>query len=293
MAARKKLGEILLEMGAIDPLQLQSALGYQQQWGVPLGKAVVDKHFCSSDDVLRALSLQTGLPVARLDGETLDSRLASVVPLRTAERMRVVPLRLEGKRKEVLVIAIGAPADLATLDAVQSVSGKQRIVAHVAHDEEIERAIGRMYYGKLPEKQPRPAVEPLVKAAVVDETEFELEAAEEPKAPPRPPRPVLLYGWHEASVKALKLLLERANLPAEALGEESLDAVTPEDILITTTLALQTALPSNHRVRARLIICGVRDDVDVPGAKALGARVYLRPPFTTEQLQGAVQRCLS
>ena len=279
-------------MGAIDPLQLQSALGYQQQWGVPLGKAVVDKHFCSEDDVLRALSLQTGLPVVRLDGETLDSRLASVVPLRTAERMRVVPLRLEGKRKEVVVIAIAAPADLATLDAVQAVSGKQRIVAHVAHDEEIERAIGRMYYGKLPEKPPAPAMEPLVKAAVVNEAEFELPVEEEPQPPKKPARPVLLYGWHEASVKALKLLLERGGLQAQALPEESLDEVTPEDILVTTTLALESALPSNHRVRARLIICGVREDVDVPGAKALGARVYLRPPFTTEQLQGAVQRCL-
>lgn len=289
--ARRKLGEILQEMGAIDPLQLQSALGHHRQWGVPLGQAVVEKNFCSKDDVLRALSIQTGFPVARLDGEPLDSRLASVLPVRTAEKLKVVPLRMEGKRKEILVIALAAPADLETLDAVQSVSGKQRIVAHVAHDDEIERAIGRLYYGKTDPKPAGPPVETLSRHVGIA-NESEIEFGDEPAAPPPPPaRPVRLYGWHEAAARALRALIDRAGIQTELIADESLDVLTQDDILIATTLGLQSALAPGHRVVAKLIICGVREDADVADAKAMGARVYLRPPFTTEQLQAAIQRC--
>src|SRR5437588_1196989 len=99
-------------MGAIDPMQLQAALGHQKQWGLPLGQAVVEKRFCSADDVLRALQVQTGHPVIRLDGLKLDPAMAQVLPHKSAEKLRVVPLRLDGKRSEVLVIAVAAPGGL-------------------------------------------------------------------------------------------------------------------------------------------------------------------------------------
>ncbi|MBX5482094.1 MAG: hypothetical protein IRZ16_09700 [Myxococcaceae bacterium] len=287
---KKKLGEILLEMGAIDPLQLQSALGYHQQWGVPLGQAVVEKKFCSPDDVLRALSLQSGHPVLRLDGLPLDPRLASVVPVRTAEKLRAVPLRLEGKRKEVLVVAVAAPGGLETLDALQAVSGKQRLVVHIAHDAEIERAIGKLYYGREPEKPAPPPVVPLSKVGIQNEVEIEFSPVDE--VPVKPSRPVLLFGWHEASMRALKTMIERAGIQASPISEDELLQLTAEDVLIASTLGLHTALPAGVRPSAKLIICGVREDLDVQDARALGARIYLRPPFSTEQLEGAVRRCV-
>ena len=289
MPPKKKLGEILIEMGAIDPMQLQSAMGYHQQWGVPLGKAVVEKNFCSADDVLRALSLQTGHPVIRLDGQPLDARLASVVPVRSAEKLRAVPLRLDGKRKEVLVVAVAAPGGLETLDALQSVSGKQRLVVHLAHDEEIERAIGKMYYGREPTKAP-PPVQPLSKVEIQNEQEIELPPVD--AGPVQTRKPVRLFGWHDASMRALQTMIERAGIKATPVSEDELLELTIDDVLIASTLGLHTVLPAGVRPLAKLIICGVRDDLDVQDAKQLGAKVYLRPPFSTEQLEGAVRRCL-
>lgn len=290
MPQKKKLGEILMEMGAIDELQLQSALGHHQQWGVPLGKAVVEKKFCSADDVLRALSIQTGHPVLRLDGQPLDPRLASIIPVRTAERLRVVPLRLEGKRKEILVIALAAPGGLETLDAVLSVSGKQRIVSHLAHDEEIDRAIGKLYYGREPAKPVPPPTEPIARhVGIQREQELELSAADE--EPPAPPRPVRMFGWHDASMRALQAMIERGGVKARPLPDEELPTLRPDDIVVASTMGLQAALPAGAKLRARLIICGVKDDLDVADARALGALIYLRPPFSTEQLQGAIRRC--
>ncbi len=285
--SKKKLGEILLEMGAIDPLQLQSALGYQQQWGVPLGKAVVHNKFCSEDDVLRALSIQTGLPVIRLDGMEFDPTLAHVVPVRSAERFRAVPIRLEGKRKEILVVAVGAPGGLETTDNLLSVSGKQRLAVHLAHDEEIERAIGKLYYGRVPEKPVGLAVDALeMPVGIANEEVIEFD----PTPVAAQLRPVRIFGWHEASMRALKAMIERGGIQAIPLEDDALSTLQPEDVLVASTLGLHAALPAGARVPSKLIICGVKGDVDVTDAKTIGARIYLRPPFSTEQLCNAIRR---
>ncbi|MBZ4419069.1 hypothetical protein [Myxococcus sp. RHSTA-1-4] len=154
---KKRLGDILLEQGAIDALQLHSALAYQRKWGVPLGQVVVDQRFCTAEQVLEALATQVGMQTVDLDAQAPDANLTYLIPEKVAEAHRVVPLRLESKspRDSVLVVAIAAPASLASLDAVMSVSGKSRVVAKLATDAAIRRAIGRMYRGETGEAAPR------------------------------------------------------------------------------------------------------------------------------------------
>lgn len=294
---KKKLGEILIEMGALDPLQLQVALAFQQQWGVRLGRAVVEKGFCARDDVTRALATQAGHPMIRLDGVPLDPELAKLVPAKTAEMYRVVPLRVEGRRREVLALAIAAPAPLASVDAVLTVARKQRALVQIAHDEEIESAIGRLYHGKA---EVAPAIEPLARAVgILNENVVELEDTQaalpelDRPAPPPPPvqaRPVALFGWHEASMRALQIMISRGGEQAAAIPDEHLGHLRPDDVLLASTLGLQAVLAPGQRLPARLIICGITGGSDVQDAKALGARLYLRPPFSTEQLVEAVRQ---
>ncbi|WP_426756088.1 hypothetical protein [Myxococcus sp. Y35] len=154
---RKRLGDILLERGVVDALQLHSALAYQRKWGVPLGQVVVDQRFSTAQQVLEALAFQAGMETVDLESQPPDASLAWLIPERVAEAHRVVPLKLEGQgaRDSVLVVAIAAPASLASLDAVKSVSGKPRVVAKLAMDASIQRAIGRMYRGETGEAPPR------------------------------------------------------------------------------------------------------------------------------------------
>lgn len=147
MQTKKRLGEILVELGVLDGLQLQSALAYQRKWGVPLGQVVVDLRFCTAKQVLEALANQTGVPAMDLDGQRMKAALADLVPRRLAELHRVVPLWLEGPRDMVLVVAIAAPASLQSLDAVRSVARKARVVPWLATDAAIGRAIERLYQG--------------------------------------------------------------------------------------------------------------------------------------------------
>ncbi|WP_224240552.1 GspE/PulE/PilB domain-containing protein [Hyalangium gracile] len=165
---KKRLGDILLERGVVDSLQLQSALAFQRQWGLPLGKVVVDQGFAGAREVFSALEEQTGIPAVDLDSQLLDRRLARLVPVKVAECYRVVPLRLEGTRDSVLVVAIAAPASLDALDVVKSVSGKGRVVPRLATDAAINRAIGRLYRGEV-YATPTPAASPGVSLPDADE----------------------------------------------------------------------------------------------------------------------------
>ncbi len=156
---KKRLGDILLARGVMDSMQLQAALGFQRQWGLPLGQVVVDQGFAGAEQVFSALEEQTGIPAVDLDAQPVDPRLARLVPLKVAESYRVVPLRLEGPRDSVLVVAIAAPASLDALDVVKSVSGKGRVIPRLATDAALRRAIGRLYRGEnywtpTPEAQP-------------------------------------------------------------------------------------------------------------------------------------------
>ncbi|MCP3063440.1 general secretion pathway protein GspE [Myxococcus sp. K38C18041901] len=157
---KKRLGDILLERGMMDALQLHSALAYQRKWGVPLGQVVVDQRFCTAQQVLEALAEQVGMQTVDLDAQPPEAALARLIPERVAETHRVVPLRLEGHApRDTLVVAIAAPASLASVDAVKSVTGRTRVVAKLATDASIRRAIGRMYRGETEVAPRRPGME--------------------------------------------------------------------------------------------------------------------------------------
>jgi type IV pilus assembly protein PilB len=146
---KQRLGELLQKAGLVDEIQLRAALGFHYKWGVPVGQVVVDMRFCTAQQVLELLAGQLSLPVVDLDAEPLEESLADVLPVETAEACRVIPLRVEGPRGSVLVVASAAPARPTALDEVARVAGKSRVVALLATDAAISRAIDRIYYPHL------------------------------------------------------------------------------------------------------------------------------------------------
>src|SRR5690606_11062724 len=102
---------------------------------------------------------------------------------------------------------------------------------------------------------------------------------------------VLLFGWSEEVTLALAAALGDAGIGAEAVGDDAVLSAGHDDVVISSTLALEGLLGPGERLRPRVIVCGTPDRVDMASAKALGARVYLPPPFSVVQLGVAVQRC--
>src|SRR3954468_10581052 len=161
MPPRKRLGQLLTELGVVDEHQLQSALGHQKQWGGKLGGILVQKGFCKEEDVVSALSRHLGMPRVKLPEQKVDQRAIKFVSRQIAEKLHVFPYELSGSgRGEVVTIAMSDPTDLSAVDQLAFHTGK-RIKPMLAGDSEIVSAI-QMHYA---DDRPKPAAGPAPAAA--------------------------------------------------------------------------------------------------------------------------------
>jgi type IV pilus assembly protein PilB len=327
---KKRLGDILLARGVVDSMQLQAALAFQRQWGHPLGQVVVDQGFARPAQVVSALEEQTGLASVDLDAQPMDSRLARLVPLKVAEAYRVVPLRLEGPRDSVLVVAIAAPAKLDALDVVKSVSGKGRVVARLATDAALRRAIGRLYRGEQHwEQQPEAPVSLalpdagevmefmancMLEDVVIEHELFEDEAQvqapmfEKDGIPLLSPLELEMMPAQRVPVKASEVDArvfiygwgaDASEGLVRVLSEAGISARevsaaevrgAGEDTVVVSPLPSVEAL--GQRVGARLLVAGKAPEQELKRSQAMGALGFLAAPVDPELLVRAVRRLL-
>src|SRR5256712_12965295 len=154
MPPRKRLGQLLTELGVIDEHQLQSALGHQKQWGGKLGGILVQKGFCSEETVVSALAKHLGMQSVRLADVKIDPRAVKCVSKQVAEKLHVFPYELSGSgRSEVVTIAMSDPADRPAVDQLASHTGK-RIKPMLAGDGDVVAAIQAHYGGGEEKKEP-------------------------------------------------------------------------------------------------------------------------------------------
>lgn len=115
--ARPKLGEILLNMGAITGSDLAQALMLQRQMSVRLGDVLLRRSMVSEDVLAEALAKQRGIgrvhdmPPSTVDNDALARRM----PLDTALRYRCMPWRRVGS---MTLIATARPETLDDLAEV-------------------------------------------------------------------------------------------------------------------------------------------------------------------------------
>ena len=141
---KKKIGELLMEAGLIDDLQLKSSLAYQEQWGGRLGTIVLRKKFVSEKELASVISEQCGMPCVSLqETERPADEVLGMVTVDIAKKFGIFPLGIEGK---ILAVAVSDPTDLETLDDISFTLG-MRIKPVLALDSEITKAIETNYEG--------------------------------------------------------------------------------------------------------------------------------------------------
>jgi type IV pilus assembly protein PilB len=143
MEAKPRLGDLLVQAGAIDDAQLKSALGEQRQWGRPLGMTLVRMGFIDEDTLIHVLASQLKLPVVKLGGKRVNPEVLDRVPVDLAEKHRCIPL-LENEEggQQVLYLGMEDPADLEALDEISfrvDANVKPVLVAPSQLDEALQR----------------------------------------------------------------------------------------------------------------------------------------------------------
>ncbi len=113
---RKKIGEILIEMGAITPAEVNLILNRMTVVGRRFGETGVAEGLFKGDTLAQGLARQFQLEYLDLDTLSLDAELMASLPSGLPIRFNFVPIRREGN---ALVIAIADPTDVTTLDNLE------------------------------------------------------------------------------------------------------------------------------------------------------------------------------
>jgi len=113
---RKRLGEILLQMGLVTPEKIETALTHSRRTGSRLGEALVDLNMISEEQVTRALCRQNNLPFVDLSKVRLPEEIIGSVDAKVVEAYDIVPVKRQGGR---LICAISDPAQVYLADGLQ------------------------------------------------------------------------------------------------------------------------------------------------------------------------------
>lgn len=145
MRDRPKVGEILLEAGIIDEMQLASALGEQARWGRRLGMTLIKLGMVQEGQLVRALARQFDMPVASLAGKKIAPEVIALVPARVAIEHTVIPLftKKDGPKGQ-LFLGMEDPSDLGVLDDLAFRTG-MAIRPVMVGPTELGEAIDRYY----------------------------------------------------------------------------------------------------------------------------------------------------
>jgi type IV pilus assembly protein PilB len=143
LAERKKIGQILLEMGFVTPDEIDQALREQQKepGKKKLGAILVDMKSCDGEQVAKAVAHQANLKYAQLDKFDIPPEVIELVSKELAKKQRIVPLKM-GKR--ALIIATANPLDFIALDDLRFQLGHE-VECVIASDNGLTEALGRYY----------------------------------------------------------------------------------------------------------------------------------------------------
>ena len=133
--------EIVEGHGLVSKEQLAEAIRVRDEKGGSVIDALIAEEVISAHDVLKALSDQFGMQLVTLVGHKIPQDAITAVPAEIARRYKIVPY---SRSDNDIVVAIGDPFDMETLDTLRHVL-KCEVTGVVAHPDEIRGALEHFY----------------------------------------------------------------------------------------------------------------------------------------------------
>ena len=138
---KKRIGDILMEMGFLDGDQLQMALMETQKTKSMLGEVLQRLGWVTEEDLQMAIAVQSGAKILDTDNVTIDQGLMSLVPIDFVNAHGMFPLASDNG---VLKAATSNPFDVVARDELARLTGK-RVEAFIAPKNWIAKAV-EIYY---------------------------------------------------------------------------------------------------------------------------------------------------
>jgi type IV pilus assembly protein PilB len=140
--AHRRLGDILLLLGAIDQAGLDAGLREQQRWGEPLGRVLIGLRLAREEDVVFALAAQLNLrAVTDLDRRAIAPDVLALLSGDFCQVHALIPFRRKDKE---LSVALADPRDEAVVRKVEAMTSL-RVVPFLIGPRQLARALHEHY----------------------------------------------------------------------------------------------------------------------------------------------------
>jgi type IV pilus assembly protein PilB len=139
--ARKKLGEMLVEAGALTESGLRMALVEQRRWGGTLGRILIDMKLLSEGELVSTLGQQLHLPTIDLDTIEIHPTVLDLIPGEVAEQHSIMPF---AQPMKFLDVAMAEPTNLGVIDELR-IRTQLNIRPYLAGPKMLERALAKHY----------------------------------------------------------------------------------------------------------------------------------------------------
>jgi len=138
---KKRIGDILVEMGYIGTDQLEMALMETKKTGKMLGEVLIRLDWVTDEQLQMGLAVQSGAKILDTKKAKVDLGLISSIPLSFVTSHGVFPFELDG---QTLKMATTNPFDVIARDELARLTG-YRVATYIAPREWILNAI-ELYY---------------------------------------------------------------------------------------------------------------------------------------------------
>ncbi|MCR5214099.1 MAG: Flp pilus assembly complex ATPase component TadA [Eubacterium sp.] len=144
--ARKKIrvGDLLVEAGAITSEQLQEALTKQKEEGGMLGNIIMEMGFISRELLITVLTTQMGIDYCEIKSVQIDENVIKLVSKDLVQKYKAMPVGYAPDNPNMLQVAMADPMDLMAIDDISISSGLQ-VEPLLSFQDDLENVIGKFY----------------------------------------------------------------------------------------------------------------------------------------------------
>lgn len=144
---RKKIriGDLLVEAGAITEDELQQALEHQKENGGKLGNIIMELGFISQELLITVLTTQMGIDYIEVKSCKPDEAVLKLVPENMVNKYKVLPIEFDEYNPNILKVAMADPLDLNAIDDI-GIATNTQVEPLLAMESDIVESIAK-YYG--------------------------------------------------------------------------------------------------------------------------------------------------
>ena len=140
-----RIGDLLVEAGAITEEELQEALAYQKENGGRLGNIIMELGFISQELLVTVLTTQMGIDYVEIKACKLDEDILRLVPENLINKYKALPIGYDENNPNILRVAMADPMDLNAIDDI-AIATNTQVEPLLAMEDDITEMIGK-YYG--------------------------------------------------------------------------------------------------------------------------------------------------